>query len=433
MACSFCSLKFDWQRWRHHCRACGACVCAQCSSKQALIPVDRLVLRPTSDSAAAGIMSATGMDGGEATAALKAREPKRVCDSCHAELLPLQEHLTRTYANAAQGAAEPSRGLFGLTSPLAFSMETEVAKAATSVRHFFKHDVSTELLEDEDLPKEVLMQAQGIAFLTIVKFGIGVTYRGGTGLVMARLPGNQGWSAPSAIGTVGVGWGAQLGAELTEFVILLNTKEAVEGFSGLGQVTLGAEIGIAAGPVGRRAGAAAASDAGSVQACYSYSRSKGLFIGISLEGAVIYARDDVNTKFYGSAVNRSDLLDGSVQQPRAAQSLYDALDRHLGQSSAAALAGGSGAAATGGASTTATTGGGARPAPLALADAMGSMGRVPRPGSPPTPITAHGAGRLHEGPVRKGTLLSTVDFSDMGSGSPASTSTGSGGLDELAL
>ena len=407
-----------------------------------LIPVDRLVSRPASDSATAGIMAATGMDGGEAAASVKAREPKRVCDACYAELQPLQDHLSRTYANAAQGAAEPARGMFGLTTPLAFSMETEIGKAATSLRHFFKHDVSVELLEDEDVPKEVLQQAQGIAFLTIVKFGIGVTYRGGTGLVITRLPGSQGWSAPSAIGTVGVGWGAQLGAELTEFVILLNTREAVEGFSGLGQVTLGAEIGIAAGPVGRRAGAAAASDAGSVQACYSYSRSKGLFIGISLEGAVIYARDDVNTKFYGSAVNRSELLDGTVAQPRAAQSLYDALDRHLGSADAggAGAAAGPAAAATGagrgglGGGAAAAVGGGGGLAgrrsvaqPGSLADAMGSMGRVPRAGSPPTPVSAHGTGGAHEGPVRKGTLLSTVDFSDMATNAPGS------GLDELSL
>lgn len=72
----------------------------------------------------------------------------------------------------------------------------------------------------------------------------------GTGLVISRLSDGR-WSGPTAIGTFGVCWGALLGADLTDYVIVLNTTEAVEAFSGTGQVSIGLGVDIAVGPVGR--------------------------------------------------------------------------------------------------------------------------------------------------------------------------------------
>ena len=82
----------------------------------------------------------------------------------------------------------------------------------------------------------------------------------GTGLVIAKLPDTAdpsllasggGWSAPTAIGTVGVSWGAVIGLDVTDYVVILNTTEAVHAFSGLGQISIGAGIEVAVGPVGR--------------------------------------------------------------------------------------------------------------------------------------------------------------------------------------
>lgn len=75
----------------------------------------------------------------------------------------------------------------------------------------------------------------------------------GTGLVVARLPESEGggWSAPTAIATMGLSWGALIGLDVTDYVIVLNTPEAVAAFSGLGQITIGAGIEVAVGPVGR--------------------------------------------------------------------------------------------------------------------------------------------------------------------------------------
>lgn len=155
--------------------------------------------------------------------------------------------------------------------------------------------------------------------------GFVFTGRMGTGLVVARLPDGR-WSAPSAIGTAGVGWGPQIGGEITDFVIILNTQRAVEAFCASGQVNLGAELGISAGPVGRVAsGALEASASMDVAPCYSYSHSKGLYAGISLEGSVILSRPDINRSFYGKAVSVSALLGGVEPPPVAASPLYEAI------------------------------------------------------------------------------------------------------------
>ncbi|KAJ1423544.1 Ysc84 actin-binding domain-containing protein, partial [Ochromonadaceae sp. CCMP2298] len=146
----------------------------------------------------------------------------------------------------------------------------------------------------------------------------------GTGLVMARLA-DGGWSAPSAIGTLGLSWGAIIGLDVTDYVLILNTDEAVEAFSGAGQITIGVGMEVAVGPVGRSGSADYhISDTGAAPA-FSYSQSRGLFAGLSLDGSVILARNDVNHRFYGRVVTPADLLSGRVAPPRNAAPLYDAL------------------------------------------------------------------------------------------------------------
>ena len=133
------------------------------------------------------------------------------------------------------------------------------------------------------------------------------------------------WSAPSAIGTAGFGAGLQIGAELTDFVIILNSDAAVQAFSH-GNVTLGGNLSVAAGPVGRNA---EASGAVTFAAMYSYSRTKGLFAGISLEGTVLLERKDANNKLYekyhSGSVSAKDLLSGKIQPPVEAEPLYAAI------------------------------------------------------------------------------------------------------------
>ncbi len=98
--------------------------------------------------------------------------------------------------------------------------------------------------------------------------------KAGSGLVIARLPDGS-WSAPSCIATGGVGWGLQIGADITDFVIVLNSEDAVRAFSMGGNVTIGGNISAAAGPVGT--GTAVQATVAHPAPMFAYSKSKGAY------------------------------------------------------------------------------------------------------------------------------------------------------------
>ena len=191
---------------------------------------------------------------------------------------------------------------------------------------------------DRAIPLDLLKQAKGLVFLSVVKGGFVISGRVGTGLIISRLDSNGGklskaqWSPPSAIGTVGVGWGALVGGDIASYLIVLTTHKAVAAFSSTsGTVNLGAELSVAVGPLGRGASSninTSGEDMSptSLAPAYAYVHSKGLFVGISIESSVVSVRRDVNAKFYGREVEVEDLLAGRIESPRAAQPLYDALD-----------------------------------------------------------------------------------------------------------
>lgn len=155
--------------------------------------------------------------------------------------------------------------------------------------------------------------------MTVIKAGFIFSGKGGEGVVVART--GHGWSGPSFVGTGGAGWGVQIGVEATDFVFVLNNRAAVRAFSKGGNVTLGADASVAAGPVGRDAHAGVTPTA----AIYTYSRTKGLFAGVSLEGAVIATRKGANERYYGRPVWAGDILSGRVPAPAGAAGLRTAL------------------------------------------------------------------------------------------------------------
>jgi len=194
--------------------------------------------------------------------------------------------ITITFQQPRTSGSIPNGGVVN------FSMEEELDKAAKILEK-----LTTERATNPDalIPLDILRRARGLAFIRIAKIGFGFSVKVGTGIVVARLGDSlDSWSAPCAIGTAGVGMGFQWGAELTDFMIVLNTQEAVEAFASGNQVSLGGNVGIAVGPVGRNAGLsgnihggdlASRDEAGNktkvqVAPCYAYSHSKGLFIGI---------------------------------------------------------------------------------------------------------------------------------------------------------
>ncbi len=176
-------------------------------------------------------------------------------------------------------------------------------------------------IPEKGIPPFVWRNAKGLAIISVLKVGFGVSGKGGQGVVVART--GHGWSGPSFVGTGGAGWGAQIGAQVTDFIFVLNSQEAVRAFSKDGNVTLGVDASAAAGPVGRDASAGVTPSA----AIYTYSRSKGLFAGASIEGAVIATQKTANARYYGRSVRARDILTGNVPAPASANVLRHALGR----------------------------------------------------------------------------------------------------------
>ncbi len=174
-------------------------------------------------------------------------------------------------------------------------------------------------IPEKEIPREVLRDAKGLAILTVTKGGFVISGKYGQGVIVARTA--TGWSAPAFIRTGGIGFGPQIGGSVTEFVLVLNTPEAVAAFSKNTNFQLGGAISVAAGPVGRSAEAGVMTKA----AVYSYSVSQGLFAGVSLEGTVIKSNTKGNERYYNAAVSVEEILKGKVTPPATAVELIKSL------------------------------------------------------------------------------------------------------------
>ncbi|KAF5002838.1 hypothetical protein FGRMN_92 [Fusarium graminum] len=211
----------------------------------------------------------------------------------------------------------------GINSPLPSSMASECKKCGKILTSFINPRQS--FGPDKVIPPSILENAKGLAIITVLKAGFLGSGRFGSGLVVARLP-DGGWSAPSAIATAGAGFGGQVGFELTDFVFILNDASAVRTFAQAGSLTLGGNVSLAAGPVGRNAEAAGAASLKGVAGIFAYSKTKGLFAGVSLEGSAIIERRDANEKMYGQRYTAQQLLTGSVRPPPQAAPLMNILN-----------------------------------------------------------------------------------------------------------
>ena len=118
----------------------------------------------------------------------------------------------------------------------------------------------------------------------------------------------------------------QIGGEVTDVMLILTSDSAVETFKSRGQMTVGAELGVSVGPVGKSVESDVTAGNKGGAHCFSYANSRGLFVGASLEACVIAQRKEVNCGFYGEKVGASALLAGDYLKPRGAEPLYAALD-----------------------------------------------------------------------------------------------------------
>lgn len=162
------------------------------------------------------------------------------------------------------------------------------------------------------IPDKMLKDAKAIAvFPNVVKAAFGFGGSGGQGLISRRL--KSGWSAPAAFKLASGSVGFQVGASSTDYVLLFMTDDSLKSLLE-DKFEIGGEASAAAGPVGRTA--AATTDAQLKAAILTYSRSKGLFAGISLKGGVMSPDNDRNMALYG--FNAKDLLTGENKVPIAA-------------------------------------------------------------------------------------------------------------------
>jgi lipid-binding SYLF domain-containing protein len=191
-------------------------------------------------------------------------------------------------------------------------------------------EVMKEILNvPDDIPQDLLDKADCVIVMpSVIKgaFGIGGSY--GRGAMTCRSGDNfRGpWGAPTMMALEGISFGFQLGGQATDFVLLvMNPRGASAILSS--KVKLGADAAAAAGPKGRNA--AAATDVTMRAEVLTYSRSRGLFAGISLEGSTLRPDNDANERLYGKRVDAKDVaLHGAVPVPSAARLLIGTLNQH---------------------------------------------------------------------------------------------------------
>jgi lipid-binding SYLF domain-containing protein len=180
--------------------------------------------------------------------------------------------------------------------------QKDATKKAESASRVFEQVMGA---PDRSIPKELLDRAEAVAvFPGMLKAGFVVGGRGGSGVISRRVTG--GWSAPAFFKMGGASLGLQIGAAKTDLILLFMNEDALRGLLE-DKLEMGGEASAAAGPVGRTASATTnlTLDAGIL----SYSRSKGLFAGLEIKGAVINPDNNLNEALYG--LKARDLLTGS--------------------------------------------------------------------------------------------------------------------------
>jgi len=190
-------------------------------------------------------------------------------------------------------------------------------------------DVLKEILAtpDKGIPTDLLNKAQCVVVYPSVKkaaFVVGGSY--GRGIITCRTGANLNgpWSAPAMFALEGASLGFQIGGEATDFVLLIMNEQGRKSVMS-SKVKLGADASAAAGPVGRSA--SAETDAAMKAEILSYSRARGVFAGISLEGSTLRSDDGANKDLYGHDLTAKEIvLEGKVRPPADAQPLLSILN-----------------------------------------------------------------------------------------------------------
>jgi SH3 domain-containing YSC84-like protein 1 len=199
-----------------------------------------------------------------------------------------------------------------LSAGMLFAGESAASRLKASAK-VMKEVMAT---PDKSIPQELLQSSQCVVIIPgMMKgaFGIGAEY--GKGFILCRQASGNGWSAPGAIMVEGGSFGFQIGGSETDVVMLVMNKGGVEKLLS-SKFTLGADASVAAGPVGRTA--AADTDLQLHAEILSYSRTRGLFAGIALDGATLRPDEGTNKELYGSQVTNKEIVTGTKTRKSAA-------------------------------------------------------------------------------------------------------------------
>ncbi len=182
-------------------------------------------------------------------------------------------------------------------------------------------------MPDQSIPEDLLRSCHAICiFPNTISAGFVFGGKYGQGIIMVRDESTGKWSPPAAFTMAGGSFGWQIGGQATDFVLLVMNRRSVDGILD-GKFKLGADASVAAGPVGRAA--EASTDIQLKGGILSYSRSRGLFAGVKLEGAVITQHWDGDYALYGKSLSaRQILLENMVSMPKSADSLLKVLNKY---------------------------------------------------------------------------------------------------------
>jgi lipid-binding SYLF domain-containing protein len=180
---------------------------------------------------------------------------------------------------------------------------------------------------DKAVPLSILEKAVGVAvFPSLLKGGFVVGGQRGHGILSVRDKKTGNWSVPAFLTITGGSIGAQIGGQAIDLILVVNNERGLEQLV-KNQFKLGADAGVAAGPVGREA--SAATDLQMRAQILSYSRARGLFAGITLNGATIRQDRDANERFYGTAYRTGQIVfDGLAGAPQSAAAWRETLQKY---------------------------------------------------------------------------------------------------------
>ncbi len=216
------------------------------------------------------------------------------------------EAAEKTMDNTATPPAENVSGAATWAAKAAKVLETQMAD-----------------MPDKRIPEAVTERARCIAvFPSVLKAGFIVGAKRGDGLITCRDDQTGSWGAPAFFRMKGVSFGFQAGAQSADVILMIMNQEGVDGLL-KAKVSLGADIGVTAGPIGRNA--SVSTDLLLKSPIISYARSKGVFAGIDVEGSTITFNKEENGKLYGAGADASTIIFKTADVPEELQAFHTAL------------------------------------------------------------------------------------------------------------